>query len=98
MLGDRAGVEEPGDAADDGAELVVTEAPDEDAASVMAVGFGPLPQQWREVPGVSGHQDAGLLGGELEHLRVIQRAESCISRKADHVVAASGEPGADALG
>jgi len=32
------------------------------------------------------------------HDVVIQRAESRISRKADHVVAAGGERGADALG
>lgn len=98
VLGLGVFVEAPGDAADDRCELVVVKCPDEDAASVVAVGLGPLPQQRREVPGVAGHQDAGLLGGQREHLRVIQCAERGVRCQAEHVVASFRERAADALG
>lgn len=98
LLGARPVVEELGDAADDGAELVVVESPDEDAAGMVAAGFCPLPQQRSEVAGVSGHQDAGLLGSDLEHLGVIKRAECRVGREAEDVVASGGERTADALG
>ena len=98
MLGVGPVVEQPGDAADDRSELVVGERPDQDAAGVMAVRLGPLSKQRREVAGVACHEDPSLLGGELEDLRVIQRAERRVGREAEHVVAALGEWSADALG
>ena len=77
---------------------MVAEGPDEDAAGVVAAGLGPLPQQRREVPGVASDQDAGLLGGQLEHGGVIERAERRISREAEHIVAPVGEGTTDTLG
>ena len=65
---------------------------------MVAVRLGPRSKERREVTGVACHQDASLLGGELEHLRVIERSERRVGCQAEHVVAALGERSADALG
>ena len=52
--------EQPLDAADDRAELMVAERPDEDATGVFAPSLGPLAEDRREVAAVPGHEDALL--------------------------------------
>jgi len=76
----------------------MSERPDQDAAGVVAISLGPLPQQRSKVPSVAGDEDAGLLGGQLEHLRVIQRTQRGVGGEAQHVVAALLEGTADAFG
>lgn len=91
-------IEEPGDPADDRPDLVMSERPDQDAAGVVAICLCPLPEQRCEVPGVARHEDPGLLGGQLEHLRIIQRSQGGVRGEAHDVVAASLEGTSDALG
>lgn len=59
-------VEQARNAADDVAELVVRQSPDEDAPVVVAIALGPLSQQRHEVARVPGDEDPSLLGSEGE--------------------------------
>jgi len=68
-------VEQARNAADDLAELGVRHGPDEDAAVVVAVAFGPLPQQRDEVARVSADEDPSLPGSERENLRIGEPAQ-----------------------
>ena len=78
--------QEPGNASDDWAELVMPERPDQDAAGVVATGFGPLAQQWSEITGVARDEDAVLFGGEFQYLGIVERAEGRVGREAENVV------------
>ena len=50
--------QQAGHSGDGRAELVVSEGPDENAASVVATRFVPLPQQRSEVARIASHEDA----------------------------------------
>lgn len=97
MLGVGTISEELCHAVDDGGELVVVERPDQDAAGVAAIGFGPLSEQGSEIPRVAGDQDAILLSREFEDLRIIESPQRSIGGQAQDVVAALFEGGPDAL-
>ncbi len=73
-------------ALDDGTELMMAERPDHDAAGMVAARLRPFPQQRCEVTSVARHEDPILLGGELQHLRIVERAEGSVGREAQHVV------------
>lgn len=94
----RAVGEQADNALDDRTELVVAERPDQDAARVVAVGFSPFSEQRREVSGVARHEDALFSGGKFEHLGIVQGTEDGVRCQVQHVVVASLEGGADALG
>lgn len=70
----RARDEQAADAGD-GAELVVSKGPDEDAAGLGASRLGPLTQQRGEVLGVAGYEHALLFGGQRQDARAVQCAQ-----------------------
>lgn len=80
--------EQPGYPLDDGAELVVGQGPDEDAAGVVPVCLGPLSQQRCEVASVACHQDAFLLGCQSQHLWIIQATQGGVGGQAENIVPA----------
>ncbi len=86
------------DPVDDGGELAVVERPDQDAAGMVPVSFGPLSQQRGEVPRVSGHENASLLGRKFENLRIVPSPQRDVGRQAQYVVTTLLKGGADSFG
>ena len=64
---------------------------------MVAVSFGPFSQQRGEVPRVAGHEDASLLGGKFENLRIIESPQRGVGGQAQYVVAAFLKGGPDSF-
>ena len=77
---------------------MVGKRPDQDAASVVAAGFSPLPQQRGEVPRVAGHEYAILLGRQRQHLGIVECPQCSIGGQAHHVMASPDQNDPDPLG
>lgn len=59
-------------------------------------GFGPFPQEWREVALVEGDQDAPLGRGERQRLGIGERAKLGVFVEREHVVTRRAQSIADA--
>jgi hypothetical protein len=83
------------DAGDDFTELAVIECPDQDHPSVRALRLGPLPRQRREVAPVACDKNSLLLGGELDHQRIVESLKRSVLGEREHVVTGDSQRPAD---
>ena len=92
----RLPLDRPLDCADEWAELVVTEAVDEQDAGVRAPGRCPVAKDVGEVVDVERHEDAPLARRESEHFGVLEAFERRLLVECSDVVPTAAELGADA--